>query len=543
MKNLTLRTKLIFGFSCLAAMLIVGGAIGTFGVHQTEKALVDTNNNRMPGLKALADIKEAQTFARIPERSLLVPEITMNEDLRKRQYENIDATWKRIDEGSKVFSALPKSEAQAAQWEKTKKSMDIWKRDYLQYIDMIKAANREDAANLSNNKLRDSYYATSKDLDELMALNTKEVKENAANTEHAAATFKILALSGTGIGVVVSLAFGFVFAHMITKPIVRVITGISDGAAQVAAASAQVAASSQSLAEGATQQAASLEETSASVEELSSMTKQNADNAQTAKGMVAEAGKIISNVNKHMDSMSVAIMEAMKSSDETSKIIKTIDEIAFQTNLLALNAAVEAARAGEAGAGFAVVADEVRNLAMRAAEAARNTSGLIESTIKNVKTGYEATQITQEAFRENIEMSNKIAGLIDEIAAASSEQAQGIGQINTAINEMDKVTQSQAATSEESASASEELNAQALGMKGFVSDLNAIITGHKIADAPAEEAAVSGGNNGNGGSRKMIGAAAKPVPAARRVGRAPAKTPGQKTPEQIIPLEDDFKDF
>jgi methyl-accepting chemotaxis protein len=540
MKNLKLRTKLIFGFSCLAVMLIVGGSLGTYGIHRTESALVDVNNNRMPGLKALADIKEAQTFARIPERSLLIPEITMNEELRNRQYANIDTTWKRIDEAAKAFSALPKSEAQATLWEKTKKSMDIWKRDYVQYIDMIKAANREDAANLSNSKLRDSYYAASKDLDELMALNMKEVKDNAAGAERAAAAFKIMALGGTGIGVVASLAFGFFFSLIITKPIVRVITGISDGAAQVAAASAQVAASSQSLAEGATQQAASLEETSASVEELSSMTKQNADNAQTAKGMVAEAGKIIANVNKHMDSMSVAIMEAMKSSDETSKIIKTIDEIAFQTNLLALNAAVEAARAGEAGAGFAVVADEVRNLAMRAAEAARNTSGLIESTIKNVKTGYEATQITQEAFRENIEMSNKIAGLIDEIAAASSEQAQGIGQINTAINEMDKVTQSQAATSEESASASEELNAQAVGMKGFVSDLNAIITGRTIADAPPEEAADSGSNGGN---RKKIGAPAKPVPAARRIGRVPAKTPGQKTPEQIIPLEDDFKDF
>jgi len=543
MKNLTLRTKLIFGFACLAAMLIVGGSLGTYGIHQTESALVDINKNRMPGLKALADIKEAQTFARIPERSLLIPEITMNEELRNRQYANIDTTWKRIDVAAKAFSALPKSEAQAALWEKTQKSMDIWKRDYLQYISLIKSVNREDAANLSNNKLRDSYYKASKDLDELMALNMKEMKENAANTERTAATFKILALGGTGVGVVVSLAFGFFFSLMITKPIVRVIAGISDGAAQVAAASAQVAASSQSLAEGATQQAASLEETSASVEELSSMTKQNADNAQTAKGMVAEAGKIIANVNNHMDSMSVAIMEAMKSSDETSKIIKTIDEIAFQTNLLALNAAVEAARAGEAGAGFAVVADEVRNLAMRAAEAARNTSSLIESTIKNVKTGYEATQITQEAFRENIVMSNKIAGLIDEIAAASGEQAQGIGQINTAINEMDKVTQSQAATSEESASASEELNAQAVGMKGFVADLNAIITGHTNIDAPAQEAVDTGS-----GSRTPVNASAKPAPGARRISHARAKTagqktPGQKTPEQIIPLDDDFKDF
>jgi methyl-accepting chemotaxis protein len=308
-------------------------------------------------------------------------------------------------------------------------------------------------------------------------LNLKEGQDNEVKVEKAAAAIKIVALVGTILGVILAVSFGIFFSLLITRPIIRVIAGIHDGATQVTAASSQVASASQSLAAGATQQAASLEETSASVEELSSMTKLNADHAQTAKGMVTEAKKIVENVNQHMSHMAGAIMEVMKSSEETGKIIKTIDEIAFQTNLLALNAAVEAARAGEAGAGFAVVADEVRNLAMRAAEAARNTSSMIESTIKNVKTGYDATQVTQEAFKENVDISNKIAGLIDEIAAASSEQAQGISQINIAIAEMDKVTQSQAATAEESASASEELNAQAMEMEGFVVDLNAIISG------------------------------------------------------------------
>ena len=209
---------------------------------------------------------------------------------------------------------------------------------------------------------------------------------------------------------------------------------------------------SQNLAEGSAEQAASIEETSSSLEEMSSMTKQNAENAAQAKALMAEAGKVVGKVDDQMKKMVTAIQEVTKSSEETGKIIKTIDEIAFQTNLLALNAAVEAARAGEAGAGFAVVADEVRNLAMRAAEAAKNTSNLIENTIFTVKNSRDLTQQTQEAFKENIAITGKTVQLIDEIAAASHEQAQGIGQINKAVAEMDKVVQLNAATAEELAS-------------------------------------------------------------------------------------------
>ena len=211
------------------------------------------------------------------------------------------------------------------------------------------------------------------------------------------------------------------------------------------------------------------------------MTKQNADNAKQANILMGEAKQAVGTANESMGQLTEAMVEITKASEETSKIIKTIDEIAFQTNLLALNAAVEAARAGEAGAGFAVVADEVRNLAMRAADAAKNTASLIEGTVKKVKDGSGLVSRTNEGFKKVAGSSAKAADLVAEISAASSEQAQGIGQINTAVTELDKVTQQNAANAEESASASEEMSAQAETMKGMVDELQSMVGGSSKA--------------------------------------------------------------
>jgi methyl-accepting chemotaxis protein len=277
------------------------------------------------------------------------------------------------------------------------------------------------------------------------------------------------------VGVLIGLCFAFFLTRGITRPIKRIVEGLTESSGQVSAASNQVSGASQELAEGSSEQAAAIEETSSSLEEMSSMTRQNADNAHQAEALMTETSRVVSSANDSMAQLTASMLEITKASEATSKIIKTIDEIAFQTNLLALNAAVEAARAGEAGSGFAVVADEVRNLAMRAADAAKNTADLIEGTVKKIEEGSEIVQKTSAEFSSVATSATKMTELVGEIAAASNEQSQGIEQLNRAVNEMDQVVQRNASNAEESASASQEMNAQAAQMNGFVSDLVAIV--------------------------------------------------------------------
>ena len=276
------------------------------------------------------------------------------------------------------------------------------------------------------------------------------------------------------ISLVIWLLTGRIF-----KNISNVIAKLKLSSQRINGASVQVSEASQHLAEGAGEQASSLEETSSSLDELASMTKQNSNNARQAKVMADDAQKATVNGQDSMERMSAAIVKIKTSSDETAKIMKTIDEIAFQTNLLALNAAVEAARAGEAGKGFAVVAEEVRNLAQRSAEAAKDTAVLIGESQKKAEGGVTVSEEVQDFLRGIEKSVEKLTQLNAEVSGASEEQARGIEQLNTAINQIDRATQSNAAMAEESASTSDELSSQAHKLNEMVNVLTSLVAGNE----------------------------------------------------------------
>ncbi len=341
-----------------------------------------------------------------------------------------------------------------------------------------------------------------------------------------------------GIGVLAILTVAVLMARSITGPINRVIDGMQAAAEQVSSASTQVSSASQQLAEGASEQASSLEETAASLEMMSSGAKDSASNTLQANTRSQEVKNQAERGQSAMVGLNDAMEKIKNSSDETAKIIKTIDEIAFQTNLLALNAAVEAARAGDAGKGFAVVAEEVRNLAQRSAEAAKGTAELIDGSQENSETGVKATGDVSTILEEVVGGILEVSGLIADVSSASEEQARSVTEINAAVGQLDSVTQANAAGAEESASAAEEMSAQAGEMSSLVQNLVTIIGG---AGAGTESAPSAGGwSSGGGQSGTLLKKLRKAKPAATATAPQAVSQPGrQQNLDEVIPLDDD----
>lgn len=290
----------------------------------------------------------------------------------------------------------------------------------------------------------------------------------------------------SGVGILLGTVLGLLTVRSIVGKLNGIIDGLGAASRDVLAASSQISTSSESLAEGATVQAASLEETSSALEQMASMTRQNADNATKTNESTTSSIKLVVDGARDVGNMNSAMSSINESAEQISHIIKTIEDIAFQTNLLALNAAVEAARAGEAGMGFAVVADEVRNLALRSAEAARDTARLIHTTIENIANGSELAERLTTSFQSIQKGSQEVGRLIGEITAATNEQAQGMDQVNSAVADMDKVTQQNAASAEESASAAMELTAQAGNLNEMVDELVLLVEGHSVGEKDGE---------------------------------------------------------
>ncbi len=433
-------------------------------------------------------------------------------------------------------------------------------QDLVEIADCRKAGddyNSAMTAFLANWEKRESLASQRNTVAEVVLQEAKSSAEKGTKTSGDMSTQAATALSaasttmivGLGIALAVGIGLATYLTRSITKPIRGVAEALSAGAAQTASAAGQVSEASQSLAEGASEQAASLEETSSSLEEMAGMIKRNAENAARVKELGGQARHAGDTGVRDMEQMNAA-MEAIKSSsDEVAKIIKTIDEIAFQTNILALNAAVEAARAGEAGMGFAVVADEVRNLAQRAAQSAKDTAVKIEDAVEKSAYGAEISTKVAASLEEIVTKARQVDELAGEVAAASQEQSQGIDQVNTAVAQMDKVTQGNAANAEESASAAEELNAQSEALREAVSELMMLVDGRGGSDrvaakssnlvsqpqkrsvAPVKSGVASAVHGRNGGNGHRV---RSPEPEIQMVSSG-----GRGT----LPAGGDFKDF
>jgi methyl-accepting chemotaxis protein/methyl-accepting chemotaxis protein-1 (serine sensor receptor) len=347
-------------------------------------------------------------------------------------------------------------------------------------LPLSRAGKNGEAFQMYDSAMTPQVELLKRQLVDLVGSNRKELDSSIGSTALTVQTawwFSVLLGLGSVVaGVVVS----WFMIRALNQELNATVSELSQGAVQIASAASQVASSSQSLAQGSSEQAESLEETSATTNEINSMASRNTDNAGTMTQMVSESQMGFVAANRQLEEMVAAMDEINDSSAKISKIIKVIDEIAFQTNILALNAAVEAARAGEAGMGFAVVADEVRNLAQRCAQAAKDTADLIEDSIGRSGSGKAKVAQVASAIHRMTEDFAKVKTLVDEVGAGSKEQTDGLEQIHRALGQMEQVSQSTAATAEQSAAAAQQLNAQSEALKTIVVRLNSMVGGDLV---------------------------------------------------------------
>ncbi|MEN6441929.1 MAG: methyl-accepting chemotaxis protein [Syntrophobacter sp.] len=538
--NMKLGTKLALGFGITLVLMILIAAMGINrmgSINDDMTKIVEIDARKVISAENLIN---GMNTVQVAVRNLM---LTKDETIRAKQYATIDKARTEMVEALDLLSTLVVTPEGKQLIASLKGAVAATKASNGKVLALIREnlddeairVLREEATPLSQKGVEIGMKTVQ------TAIDASEQSATHARKDYDLSRF--LMIGASVFAFLLSGAIAFLLTRSITKPIGRVTEGLTNSADQVASASGQVAASAQGLAEGASEQAAGVEETSASLEDISSMTRQNAQAAKDANQIMHETSKVVSSASDSMQQLTSSMAEIYQASEETQKIIKTIDEISFQTNLLALNAAVEAARAGEAGAGFAVVADEVRNLAMRAAEAAKNTANLIEDTVRKIRDGSEVVDKTNSEFSKVVNSATKMSGLIQEITVASQEQAQGIEQVGKGISEMEQVIQRNASVAEESASASEEMNAQAEQMKLYVLELEAVIRGRNNSSAAnaRQEAAGAGWLKKEKASR----AAASPkLFAATGKARESATSRRGPSSEQVIPFnESEPNDF
>ena len=458
-------------------MLLIIIALGVFslwrltGLTQNIAYLAD---NALPSILLL---EETANLSR--ENLISLERINQSgSTARNAELEQQIATNKaRVDELQKTYEGLFSDDEDRRLFEVTKRARDVMAAARAQALELLHEGKTEESQKMTEEVVVPDYEKYLKAIDAHVEYNRKLGAMYADNGKASALLSVRLIGAALGLAVLLTIVLAWRVIGSTNRALNDITVNLDRGALETASAARQVSTSSQTLASGASEQAASVEETSTSLEQMSSMIRATAENAEKAKELAAEARSVAATGSMTMAEMTQAMSAIESSSAEVAKIVKNIDEIAFQTNILALNAAVEAARAGEAGAGFAVVADEVRSLAQRSAAAAKETADKIEAAITNSRKGSQCSANVEESLTQIADKVNSTDSLVSEIATAAREQAQGIEQINAAIAQMDKVSQSNSASAEESASAAEELDAQAETLKDLVAKLRLLVDG------------------------------------------------------------------
>ncbi|MFT3783167.1 MAG: methyl-accepting chemotaxis protein [Nibricoccus sp.] len=484
----TIGRRIGVGFGCLILILGVVGAISYERVTHIEKSADEMKLRAMPGLMLLgqaeSEVKEnfinttQHVMAAKPEAKAAIDKLLAEKSAKLtaiyKEYEGL------IDEPS-----------EKAAYEQLTAARNAYRDLRVKVLELSRKAQNEAADEMLNGQLYPVYQAYIGGLRSMVDAARSKGNDAADDINQAVRQTRTVVSLGVGAALLIGCAAGLLITKRTSKALGGVAGELADGAAQLSSASSEINRASQSLAQGSSELAASIEETSATLEEISSMTKRNAESAGTAREIANQTRAAAENGSTGMQSMTAAMDAIKASSENTAKIIRTIDDIAFQTNLLALNAAVEAARAGEAGAGFAVVAEEVRSLAQRSTEAARETSEKIQDSIQKSEHGVSISGEVAKTLEEIVTRARRVDELVAEIAAASKEQSQGVEQVVTAVSQMEKATQTTAAGAEECASAAEQLNAQAISQDALVGQLRSL-SGIAKGQASSEQTAVAG---------------------------------------------------
>ena len=482
MKHWTIGKRIITGGATLIALLLLVGALGVNALRQIEHtATARLRDDAIPGIVAMSDIAEHTLGGHI---HILMANLSADQAKRDGFIAAGAAEAEQVTKAMATYERAITAAVDRANFDQLKTHRSAYIAARKDLVEFIKAGQKTAAEKHLDEKVAPAFKTYRDHTDTMLKWNQDAAQTatlDVITSTHTAVTTTALT---SAFSVLLAIALGWVIIRSVNQVLRQTAAALDDAAGQVAAAAGQVSSSSQSLAQGSSEQAASLEETSSSLEELSSMTKRNAGSAASAKDLSGQTRAAADAGSADMTEMRAAMNAIKASSADIGKIIKTIDEIAFQTNILALNAAVEAARAGEAGMGFAVVAEEVRNLAQRSATSAKETAAKIEIAIQNGEHGVIISQKVAQSLDVILGKAREVDTLVAEIATASNEQSQGLGQINLAVGQMDKITQSNAANAEETAAAAEELSSQSVSLRESVADLRRLVDGGQQPGTP-----------------------------------------------------------